>query len=224
MDTKTRLFHLIDTQFPSYAAFEKELGLSPRTLNNWKMGKSTSYLKMLPTLAKALQTTTAYLLCEVDDALSHCQVSTPKQQLGEFASYPDYEIPPALGKFLAQKLEKASTNKVQDFISHLEATPLSKVEDWKLGKGVMNNFEYWRFHSHFGGLRGTFHKAGTIGGVDKSVVFPENIYDIEGIMKPTKSMSVLTLKNLLAKELAVDDISDDALEKILEYAKFVLRG
>ncbi len=50
-ETVTRL---ISEQFPSDAAFERMIGLPPKTVSNWRRGRSATYMKMLPALEAAL--------------------------------------------------------------------------------------------------------------------------------------------------------------------------
>ena len=45
------LFSLIELKFSSDAAFERAANLPPKTVNNWKRGRSSSFMKMLPELA-----------------------------------------------------------------------------------------------------------------------------------------------------------------------------
>ncbi len=45
---------LIPERFPSDAAFERAAGLAPKTVNNWRRGKSASYMKILPKLEELL--------------------------------------------------------------------------------------------------------------------------------------------------------------------------
>ena len=49
---RERVLGLIDSEFDSDAAFERTLGLGDKTVNNWRRGRSSSYMKMLPTLAE----------------------------------------------------------------------------------------------------------------------------------------------------------------------------
>lgn len=46
-----RILALIESEFESDAAFERALGLSEKTVNNWRRGKSASFMKILPRLA-----------------------------------------------------------------------------------------------------------------------------------------------------------------------------
>lgn len=48
---RARVLSLIDSEFESDAAFERALGLGDKTVNNWRRGRSSSYMKMLPILA-----------------------------------------------------------------------------------------------------------------------------------------------------------------------------
>lgn len=49
---RERLLSLIDAEFESDAAFEREMSLSEKTVNNWRRGRSASFMKMLPTLSE----------------------------------------------------------------------------------------------------------------------------------------------------------------------------
>ena len=60
--TKERVLSLIETEFDSDASFERELGLPPKTVNNWRRGRSSSFMKMLPRLAKSLEVSVGELL------------------------------------------------------------------------------------------------------------------------------------------------------------------
>lgn len=48
---RLRILSLIDAEFESDAAFERALGLGEKTVNNWRRGRSSSYMKMLPELS-----------------------------------------------------------------------------------------------------------------------------------------------------------------------------
>jgi transcriptional regulator with XRE-family HTH domain len=50
----------------TYAAFERALGVPPKTVSNWRRGVSHSYLSMLPQIAHLLSTTTDDLLGNVE--------------------------------------------------------------------------------------------------------------------------------------------------------------
>ena len=60
--TRERILSLIDSEYDSDAAFEREMGLQSKTVNNWRRGRSSSYMKMLPALASALDISVSELL------------------------------------------------------------------------------------------------------------------------------------------------------------------
>ena len=59
---RQRILSLIDTEFESDAAFERALGLKDKTVNNWRRGRSASYMKMLPTLSERFSVNVGELL------------------------------------------------------------------------------------------------------------------------------------------------------------------
>ena len=60
--TRERIIALIEGEFESDAAFERELGLAPKTVNNWRRGRSKSYMNMLPRLAESFDVNVGELL------------------------------------------------------------------------------------------------------------------------------------------------------------------
>lgn len=49
---RERVLSLIESEFDSDAAFERVLGLPQKTVNNWRRGRSASFMRMLPTLSE----------------------------------------------------------------------------------------------------------------------------------------------------------------------------
>ena len=49
---RARILTLIEAEFESDAAFERAMGLGDKTVNNWRRGRSSSFMKMLPRLAE----------------------------------------------------------------------------------------------------------------------------------------------------------------------------
>ena len=64
MDTRDRIFDLLDKKGIEQKAFAKEVGVSPSIVSNWRKGKSNSYNDHLVKIAQVLGTTTADLLGE----------------------------------------------------------------------------------------------------------------------------------------------------------------
>jgi len=59
---RTRILSLIDAEYESDAAFERALGLSEKTVNNWRRGRSASYMIMLPILSECFKVNVGELL------------------------------------------------------------------------------------------------------------------------------------------------------------------
>ncbi len=59
---RERILSLIDSEFESDAAFERAMGLADKTVNNWRRGLSSSYMKMLPSLSERFRVNVGELL------------------------------------------------------------------------------------------------------------------------------------------------------------------
>ena len=64
---RERLLALIGERFGSDAELERAASLPPKTVSNWRRGRSTSYMRMLPMLAELLGVRTFDLLPSVQD-------------------------------------------------------------------------------------------------------------------------------------------------------------
>lgn len=60
--TRERILALIESEFDSDASFERELSLPVKTVNNWRRGRSSSFMKMLPALADSFDVNVGELL------------------------------------------------------------------------------------------------------------------------------------------------------------------
>ena len=58
------IFSLIEMRYGSDAAFERAANLPPKTVNNWRRRRSSSYMKLLPELASLFEVSVRDLLCE----------------------------------------------------------------------------------------------------------------------------------------------------------------
>lgn len=59
---RERILSLIDSEFESDAAFERALGIPEKTVNNWRRGRSSSYMRMLPKLSEKFRVNVGELL------------------------------------------------------------------------------------------------------------------------------------------------------------------
>ena len=64
MDTKTRIFELLDKLGMEQKAFAEAVGVKESAVSDWRRGKSNSYNRFLVKIAQVLGTTTADLLGE----------------------------------------------------------------------------------------------------------------------------------------------------------------
>ncbi len=100
---RERVLSLIDSEFKSDAAFERALGLPDKTVNNWRRGRSASYMKMLPELSRAFGVNVGEIL---DMPITH---STSELSLEEVHLLHLYRkariVPPAMRTALRETLE-----------------------------------------------------------------------------------------------------------------------
>ena len=59
---RDRVLSLIDSEFESDAAFERELSLAEKTVNNWRRGRSSSFMRLLPRLSEVFGVNVGELL------------------------------------------------------------------------------------------------------------------------------------------------------------------
>jgi transcriptional regulator with XRE-family HTH domain len=48
---REKILSLVDLEFESDASFEREMGLAEKTVNNWRRGRSASFMRILPALS-----------------------------------------------------------------------------------------------------------------------------------------------------------------------------
>lgn len=51
-EIRERVLSLIESEFDSDASFERAMALAQKTVNNWRRGRSASFMKMLPALSE----------------------------------------------------------------------------------------------------------------------------------------------------------------------------
>ena len=61
-ETGKKVLSFIENEYESDAAFEREMGLQSKTVNNWRRGRSSSFMKMLPALAESFDISVGELL------------------------------------------------------------------------------------------------------------------------------------------------------------------
>ena len=81
---RARILALIESEFESDAAFERELGLAQKTVNNWRRGRSASFMKMLPALADSFDVSVGELL---DVPISHDSSELSEDEIALLSLY-----------------------------------------------------------------------------------------------------------------------------------------
>ena len=59
---REKILSLVDSEFESDAAFEREMELAEKTVNNWRRGRSASFMRMLPALSERFDISVGELL------------------------------------------------------------------------------------------------------------------------------------------------------------------
>ena len=81
MNELDRILSLIGQKYGTDKAFEDDIGIPNRTVNDWKRGKSKSYLKLLPKIANTFNVTVDYLLGTEQKENSLSPLSDKEQEL-----------------------------------------------------------------------------------------------------------------------------------------------
>lgn len=59
---RARILALIESEFESDAAFERTMGIPDKTVNNWRRGRSSSFIKYLPELSERFRVNVGELM------------------------------------------------------------------------------------------------------------------------------------------------------------------
>ena len=78
--TRARVISMIERDFASDAAFERAASLPKKTVNNWRRGLSSSFMKMLPTLAD-LFGIAAQELIDTEGRVRHAVLTDDEEKL-----------------------------------------------------------------------------------------------------------------------------------------------
>ena len=101
--TRSRIRALIASEYESDAAFEREMDLPAKTVNNWRRGRSSSYMRLLPILAERFGVSVGMLL----DAPIHSGAELSDDELRLLTSYRKAgALSPARRAALAESLER----------------------------------------------------------------------------------------------------------------------
>ncbi len=102
-EIRARVLSLIESEYESDAAFERAQSLPPKTVNNWRRGRSSSFMKMLPRLSECFSVSVGELL-DIPLRADGTELSDEEAEL--LMLYRRARIlPPAMRRALRQTLE-----------------------------------------------------------------------------------------------------------------------
>lgn len=100
---RRRLLALLSDAYESDAAAERAIGLPPKTVSNWRAGRSCSYMRLLPQLAEHLDVGVSELLAM---PVTEGTVELSREERSLIAAYRQaQELPPPLREALHRTLE-----------------------------------------------------------------------------------------------------------------------
>ncbi len=100
---REQVLSLISSEFPSDAAFEREMELAEKTVNNWRRGRSASFMRMLPRLSELFGVTVGELM---DIPLSPDSSELSDDELELLAVYrKTHALPKKMRRALRETLE-----------------------------------------------------------------------------------------------------------------------
>ncbi len=100
---RSRILKLIESEYESDAAFERAVGIPDKTVNNWRRGRSSSFMRMLPHLSEHFRVNIAELM---DIPLSGDTSELSEDELHLLALFrKSRHMPQAMRAALAKNLE-----------------------------------------------------------------------------------------------------------------------
>jgi transcriptional regulator with XRE-family HTH domain len=100
---REKILLLIESEYESDAAFERANGIADKTVNNWRRGRSSSYMKMLPFLANCFKVNITELL-SLEPTKDTSELSDDERQLLQLYRRSRH-IPAKMRKALKQTIE-----------------------------------------------------------------------------------------------------------------------
>ena len=121
-ETGKKVLSFIENEYESDAAFEREMGLQSKTVNNWRRGRSSSFMKMLPALADSFDISVGELL---DMPITHDSSELSDDEIKLLTLYRKSAV-------LSPKQRIALTKSIETVINlYLDSAPDKKKTDKK---------------------------------------------------------------------------------------------
>ena len=125
---RERVLSLIDSEFESDAAFEREMGLPEKTVNNWRRGRSSSYMRILPGLSELFGVNIGELL-DMPIRLDSSELSEEELELLTL-----YRKSHALPKKQRTALKKTLESTIELYLTSHEGKQRSSVKQSAIDK------------------------------------------------------------------------------------------
>lgn len=126
---RSRIIALIESEYESDAAFERAFGLAGKTVNNWRRGRSASFMNMLPRLSETFSVSISQLM---DIPISAEGADLSADELHMLALYRRARpLPLPMRKALAETLESTINLYIKSYfeLKKSEKKPGAKKQD-----------------------------------------------------------------------------------------------
>lgn len=123
---RSRILALIESEYESDAAFERAVGLADKTVNNWRRGRSASFMNMLPKLSETFSVSVSQIM---DIPLSAENLDLSDEELSMLAQYRRARpLPLAMRRALAETLERTIKLYVDGYVEMKKSEKKPKVK------------------------------------------------------------------------------------------------
>ena len=100
---REKILSLIETEYESDAAFEWEMGLADKTVNNWRRGRSSSFMRIIPAISESFDIGVGELL---DMPVRSDSADLSNDELALLSLYrKSAHLPPKMREALRETLE-----------------------------------------------------------------------------------------------------------------------
>ena len=121
---RARILALIESEYESDAAFERAMSLGDKTVNNWRRGRSASFMNMLPRLSETFSVSISQIM---DIPLSAEGADLSEDEVHMLALYRRARpLPQPLRKGLTETLERTINLYVNSYLELIKKQKKTK--------------------------------------------------------------------------------------------------
>lgn len=129
---RRRVLALIESEYESDAAFERAFGLSDKTVNNWRRGRSASFMNMLPRISEVFSVSISQLM---DIPISAEGADLSEDELHVLSLYRRARpLPLPMRRALSETLESTIKLYIDGYVEVLNSEKKSKMRKSKKGE------------------------------------------------------------------------------------------